>query len=210
MQNASAFADLSRGRRSAGLRGFAGRKGSPNDLSRSRRRIIRNYEGVDSDLTIRESEYSVRRSAPFSTLVKSGRKWGTVQVSGKSRKNRQDREGGREKKCHPRGKKFYGVSTTEYLWACYYQHDKIQDRFSLNRVLLCDIQCERRVTSVPGDNNNAVINPREVSWNGGLIIHAKCSRNPRIESAIKLNRNIRDYFAESRNRFRINYRIGLF
>lgn len=95
----------------------------------------------------------------------------------------------------------------EYLRACYYRHDKIQDRFSLNRVLLCDTRCERRVTSVSGDNNNAVINPREVSRNGGLIMHAKYSRNPRVESMMKLNRNIRDRFAKLHDRFRINRSI---
>lgn len=48
-------------------------------------------------------------------------------------------------------------------------------------ILLCDTRREWRVTSVSGDNNNAVINPLEVSWNGGLIMHAKCSRNPHVE-----------------------------
>lgn len=54
MQNASAFADLSRGRRSAGLyEASPGRKGSPNDLEKSPRikELYGNYEGVDSDLT---------------------------------------------------------------------------------------------------------------------------------------------------------------
>lgn len=96
-----------------------------------------------------------------------------------------------------------------YLRARYYRHDKIQDRFSFNRILLCDTRRERRVTSVSGDNNTAVINPREVSWNGGLIMHAKCSRNSRIGPIMKLNRNVRDHFAKSFDRFQIN-RIDLF
>lgn len=55
-------------------------------------------------------------------------------------------------------------SSIDYLSA----HDKIQDRFSLNSVLLCDTLRGRRITWVSRDNNNAVINLREVSRNKRL------------------------------------------
>lgn len=61
---------------------------------------------------------------------------------------------------------------------------------------------------VSRDNNNAVINPREVSWNGTLIMHAKCCWNPYVEPMTKLNCTIRDRFTKLRDRFRIN-RINL-
>lgn len=68
-------------------------------------------------------------------------------------------------------------SSIDYLSA----HDKIQDRFSLNSVLLCDTLRGRRITWVSRDNNNAVINLREVSRNNDLIMHAKRCRNSRVE-----------------------------
>jgi len=43
-------------------------------------------------------------------------------------------------------------------------HDKIQDRFSLIAHYYAIARRGRRVIAVSGDNNNAVINPREVSW----------------------------------------------